>query len=183
MLTGVAGVVAAHVVDYCAVFPDGAERARHLAVTGHGYWPVAATAALLSAVTVMGTALRLGMTRLRRPAGPAPPPGWWLRLSHLARVQVVLFAAVEVVERIAAGSHPARLFESPEFALGVVLQVVIAAVALLVLSGTERVGQAVARRRRPARRRTYQRPHPVAAGAVRLDVRRTGSRAPPPRFA
>src|SRR5438309_779138 len=41
LLIGIAGVVLAHLVDYLAVFPNGAVRAHELQATGHAYWPVA----------------------------------------------------------------------------------------------------------------------------------------------
>src|SRR5438270_7383185 len=59
LLIGIAGVVLAPLVDYLAVFPNGAVRAHELQATGHAYWPVAL---LLGALTG-AAALALALTR------------------------------------------------------------------------------------------------------------------------
>jgi hypothetical protein len=63
----------------------------------------------------------------------------------------VLFASAEVVERMAAGVPPAGLIASPAFGAGILLQVVVAALALRLLRRWTRLVAAVTA---PARRRT-----------------------------
>jgi hypothetical protein len=74
-----------------------------------------------------------------------------VRLFPLAAGQVVLFASAEVVERMAAGVPPAGLIASPAFGAGILLQVVVAALALRLLRRWTRLVAAVTA---PARRRT-----------------------------
>ena len=78
--------------------------------------------------------------------------GFCRRLLLLAGWQVALFSGMEVVERIVAGVAPGTLLETPAFAVGVLLQLVVAAAVLLVLGGFEHLVAEVARRFRRGRR-------------------------------
>lgn len=55
---------------------------------------------------------------------------------------------MEVIERIVAGVAPGTLLETPTFALGVLLQLAVAATVLLLLGGFEHLVFEVARRLR-----------------------------------
>jgi hypothetical protein len=146
--TAVAGVVVAHVVDYLLVFPAGRARASHLAATGHGYWPAAVVlASMAGAVAVVSAVVRAiggGSERVTS------------SVARVAATQLALFTVIEVGERAVAGVSPAGLARSPEFWVGLLVQVAVAAIAVLFLRGVGRAACAISAllRRPPARRRT-----------------------------
>ncbi len=145
LATVVAGVVLAHVVGYVVVYPVGGERAAHLRATGHGYWPVAVAAACAC-----------GLIAILLTAAAARRPGWPSRsiagaIARLALMQMVVFTLVEVGERVTAAASPDVLLHSPEFVVGLALQIAVAAAAVLLLRGV--AGIAAASFSRPAARR------------------------------
>lgn len=161
VLTAVAGVVAAHGLEYTAAHLDPAGRSHHLHATGHGYWPGAVRVAIAAAVLAMGVAAGSGVRRaldrscaLQARGGSGAPASHVLRVAPLALVQVTLFGGMEILERVVAGADLAELVRTPWFAAGVVLQVLVAAGAVVVLrligAGAERL---LARPRRPRVRR------------------------------
>jgi hypothetical protein len=99
----------------------------------------------------------------------------------LAAGQVVLFAGAEVAERVAAGVPLPALTSSPDFAVGVAVQVAVAGLALLVLGRWARVVRAVAApaRRRSARQATTGLALTTVTRTGQLAVRCVRSRAPP----
>jgi hypothetical protein len=154
---------------------DGHQRAEHLAATGHGYWPAAVWVALAAgAVAVAWTAVAGA-----RGAGPATP-----RFAVLARGQIGVFVALEVVERLVAGVPLADLHHGVTFPLGVFVQVATAGVLSLVLRRLHRLAGRVAAclRGRPRRRRSPSAwPWAVRqACAQSIVAGRVRSRAPPP---
>ena len=174
---GVAGVVAAHAIDYRIAYPDAVDRAHALAASGHGYWPLATSAAILGAGLAAAGAVVRGATGSRRRA----------RGTELAAFQVTLFALIEVGERVAAGRSPAALphmLTERTFLLGVGVQLVLAAIVAAALALFHRFGQQVAcslgrvarRRIRPARARLLRSPSPLLAPGFRSSG---GARAPP----
>jgi hypothetical protein len=186
LASAVVGVVVAHAVDYAVVYPHAADRHHHLLATGHGYWPAATAAAVLAGVTAGAVAVLQGSRRGLR-ARPAVVDGDLFRagVGRLAGCQLLLFSIMEVAEHAAAGQGPATLVHRPEFALGLVLQVVVAAAAVVVLTGLERLAERVvgrlARARVPLRRPWLRPPSPptILAAAVALSARPRG----PPRLA
>lgn len=185
VLAAVAGVVAAHGLEYTAAHVDPVGRSHHLHVTGHGYWPGAVRVAIAAAVLAMGVAagsgIRRALDRSEATAGRGGPPSPALRLAPLALVQVALFGAIEITERVVAGADLAELVQTPWFAAGVALQVVVAAVAVVVLrligAGVERI---LAHGRRPRLRREPA-VRPVGASRVPgvVVARASGCRGPP----
>ncbi|MDQ1395208.1 MAG: hypothetical protein QOG64_467 [Acidimicrobiaceae bacterium] len=176
---GVAGVVAAHAFDYLVVFPDTAQRTHALAATGHRYWPLAATAAILAtAIAAVAAAIRGASSRRTDADADRLLP----RFAALARFQVGLFAAVEVTERVAAHVSPAGLVRERSFALGMVLQLVVAATVVVILAGIEKLARRVAAAiRRPAPAFVPPRTTPRLAACAVPAGHRTGghARAPP----
>jgi len=147
LIAAVAGVVLAHALDYALVFPGGAERARQLDATGHGYWPVAVAVAILAAVTALALAVRRGALGAIAPV--VDPPSFSVAARRLAAYQVALFTVAEVVERLPVGMAPAPLVTSPAFLVGLAVQVVVAVAVLAVLGVVERATtRIVARHRR-----------------------------------
>jgi hypothetical protein len=178
---GVAGVVAAHAFDYLVVFPDTAQRTHALATTGHRYWPLAATAAILAtAIAAVAAAIRGASSR--RTDADADADRLLPQFAALARFQVGLFAAVEVTERVAAHVSPAGLVRERSFALGMVLQLVVAAAVVVILAGIEKLARRVAAAiRRPAPAFVPPRTTPRLAACAVPAGHRTGghARAPP----
>jgi len=147
LVMAAAGIVVAHAADYALAFPDPARRAKVLSATGHGYWPAAV------AVAVVCGAIGLALSARRGWRGDGPRASLPLNVGRLALGQVALFAVLETVERLAVGGHPASFLAGSQFALGVVLQVAVALVAVVVLRGVERGANRLASAlRRPWRR-------------------------------
>ena len=102
---------------------------------------------------------------------------------QLAAGQVVLFAILETVERLAVGAHPLSFLSSTQFAVGVVLQVAVALVAVVVLRGVERGaarGAAAFRRPRHASGGRRQWATPTDDAIVRWWGIAGDARGPPP---
>ena len=174
VLAAAAGVVVAHAAGYMVAVPSTAERGPHLDATGHGYWPLAVSAAVMAAAVAM----------LLAAAGGAG--GRVSRWRGLAGWQVAAFAVVELGERAVVGAGPAELVASPEFWLGLVLQVPVALLAARLLHTAERAGARVAAalRRRPVAETTPA-VHPAgsAASPVPAAIRSAARpRAPPLAF-
>ncbi|HEX3622150.1 MAG TPA: hypothetical protein VHT97_07535 [Acidimicrobiales bacterium] len=173
VLAGVAGVVLAHALDYLLIIRSPAQRAAELARTGHGWWPSAVAAGVVSAglALVLATARGAAGAVFRRAAESASATvgrdlGW------MALWQTSLFATLEVFERIGAHRSPVELLHGPLFAVGLLLQVGVAVAVVGLLRGIERGTAAVAEtvlagRRSPgrARRRVFgASPLPVVGG-------------------
>jgi hypothetical protein len=127
-----AGVVLGHWIGYALAVPDPDLRDATLAATGHGYLAFGAKAAVVLAAVATGTAL------LRRFAGTVGNDrmvvGRFATLAgSLAVIQVAGFAAMEITERLAAGAPLSGLLFHHVFLLGLGVQVLVAAVAALVL--------------------------------------------------
>jgi hypothetical protein len=174
LATAVAGVVVGHAAAYAVAFPSGAARARELHATGHGYWG----GAVLGGVCAAVLALAAGAWRASRRTDVG------VRFLPLAAGQLALFAAAETAERVAAGVSLPALLHAPEFAIGIVLQIVVAAVAVAALRRWGRLVAAVTAA--PSARSTDPAGLPVADGtqvsvvaAPRSSVRTRG----PPRLA
>ncbi|MDQ1372690.1 MAG: hypothetical protein QOJ09_28 [Actinomycetota bacterium] len=148
MATAVAGVVVGHGAAYAIAFPAGASRAAELHATGHGYWGGAVIGGVAAAVLAL---VAVGWRAAHR-------ADVGVRFLPLAVGQVALFATAEAAERTAAGVPLAGLAHAPEFAIGLLLQVVVAAVAVTVL---RRWGRLVA---------AFTAPTPVAADPARLPI-------------
>lgn len=188
LVAGVAGVVLAHGLDYVLVLRSPAERAARLAATGHGWWPTAATAAVGAACLAasMSTARGAAGTVFRHAAHAGTGGSAWHDVRRTALWQVSLFGAVEALERIGAHRSPAELAHGPLFPVGLLLQVVVAAVVVAGLRVFERAGEAVAevvvagQRRRPREaRRPMLDPVALAAGAGTVVPGGLEARGPP----
>jgi hypothetical protein len=102
------------------------------------------------AVVCGGLGLALAMRRGWR--GTSPPISVPATALRLAVGQVVLFGVLETVERLAVGGHPISFLTTPQFALGVVLQVAVAVAAAVLLRTVERGARLVAGALRRPRR-------------------------------
>lgn len=161
-----AGALAGHAVGYHLARPTHA--VAHL-TTGHGY-----SGALAAVVLPLGAAalVALAIRHARRTGGV---PG--LTVRSLAGVQLGIFLAQELGERLAAGQG-LDLARDRGVWWGVIAQVVIAWLLVRAL----RLGAAIVtwltRRPKPSRQR-HRRPRPVTDPVVALAVAGPRSRAPP----
>jgi len=173
---GVAGVVLAHATDYRLAYPDAVDRAHALAASGHGYWPLATSAAVLGAGLAAAAAVVRGAVGTSRPT----------RFAGLAAFQVTLFALIEVGERLAAGRSPAALphmLAERTFLLGVGVQLAVAAVVFAAAALLQRLGRRVVTSLRSASRRPARSDRPCwrPVSTLLATGYRTagGARAPP----
>lgn len=125
----VAGLLAAHALDYLMVIRDAAGREELLRETGHEYLAVAAALAVAACLISIAATIALGAAS-RRGAEPVSFGGLAVRLVVL---QVDGFVALEIAERLIEGEGFAHRF-GVILAVGVLLQVVVACAAALILS-------------------------------------------------
>jgi hypothetical protein len=183
-IVAIAGVVIAHAVDYLVVYRGDAAREHQLAETGHGYWPLAVALALVATLVAAASAAgRGGMLGLARPTAESERLPMLRDIARLSLLQVLLFSAVEVLERLAVGLAPPTVLQTPEFAVGIGLQVVVAVVALdLVERLSETVVRAAVAARALRPRRAAQRSPEVQLPAGAAVVCTIRARAPPLAF-
>ncbi len=147
----VGGVLVGHAATYVLVVPDPHHRGLVLEGTGHGYLPAAAQLALVLAVAGIAAVLASGIALRSSTVEPSV-----VRLAvRLATVQVVAFAALEVVERSVAGAPLGDLVGDRVLAIGAAAQLGIAVMSALVVRllgrGAARVGEIVRARTAAAR--------------------------------
>jgi hypothetical protein len=146
LVVAAAGIVVAHAADYALAFPDPARRGRVLAATGHGYWPIAVVVAVVCGVIGLAVTARRGWRGIRSHSSVLGTA------TRLAAGQVLLFAVLETVERLAVAAHPVAHLTSGQFALGVLVQIAVAVVAAVLLRAVERGASRLASAvRRPGR--------------------------------
>lgn len=145
------GVAAGHAVAYYLVAPGAGQRNALLAQTGHSYWNIAVTAAiLLELIGVFVLAVRHFQAG---PEGAAVPRLGFPRLAgRLAAMQVAAFSALEVAERVRSGVPVGEMFHNHLFPVGVAIQILVAAAGAVLLLGLTRAAQSIGSlfRRRPA---------------------------------
>jgi hypothetical protein len=124
----VGGVLLGHWATYALVSPSLGARRALLARTGHAYLGMADQLALAVTLLAFG-AVFLG--RLTRP-GEGQPRTLEL-VTRLASFQVAAFLAMEVAERISAGSPLGELFHGPLLGIGILAQVAVAAGGALAI--------------------------------------------------
>ena len=133
------GVLLGHWAAYALVSPNSGARRVLLARTGHAYLGMADQAALAVAIVAFA-AIFLG--RLTQPGGDRlQTPALFTRLASF---QVAAFLAMEVAERLSAGSPLAGLFHGPLLGIGFVAQVAFAALGALAIRWLLRAADLVA---------------------------------------
>jgi hypothetical protein len=127
----VAGVLGGHWAAYALSFDQG-RRHEALASSGHAYLPLAAKFSVVLVLAAAGAVLlrHLDSARTGGPTRDADPFGLAARLCTL---QLALFAAMEVTERLAASAPLEGLLHDHLLLLGVVTQLVCAAIGALAL--------------------------------------------------
>ena len=134
-----AGVLAGHWLTYLVSVPDGRARAATLAASGHGYLSlvgelVTMLAALSIAAVFVGALVDAG-------SGPRPGRALALRLSA---IQVAAFCAMEVLERVMAGSPVVTLARGDILPVGVLANVAVALLGAVMLRWLLRASDRVA---------------------------------------
>jgi hypothetical protein len=146
----IAGSLVAHALAYAMVIPDGAERARVLAETGHGYLgELPLIVAALAAIAIVGVSAEVAGGLRRQPARTIA--AWPFALTA-----PLGFALQEHLERFLANGHwPWTAALDPTFSPGLALQLPFAwlawRVARLLLRGAQAVERRLVRRRQGVR--------------------------------
>jgi hypothetical protein len=163
-----AGALAGHAAAYAAAGSHA-----H-AEPGHGYLTAVAAMAVPLAVAALVWHACQGATRERRPS-----------LGPLLVAQPLLFLGQEGLEHLLTGHGVAWLAQSPAVRVGVVAQVVVAAMTLLLVQAARAAGRAIAAtllRTWPGRHTRPSIPRPPASTSAVARARRTrvSERGPPP---
>ena len=149
------GVAAGHAVAYYLAVPGAGQRNALLAQSGHSYWSIAVTVAVLAelaGVLAFATrhfhAGRAGTSSLRMSFSQL---GW-----RMATMQVGAFGVLEVAERARSGVPIGEMFHNHLFPIGVVIQLLVACAGALLLSWLARAAEAIGSlfRRGPAAEQT-----------------------------
>jgi hypothetical protein len=174
-----AGLVVGHQATYFLVYRDPSVLASALSATGHGWLWLAPL--LLASAPLTALVLSLRESAIVRP--------FRSRLVFLALIQATTFLALEVAERATTGASAGHLIGGLVEGLGwqillvgVVVQVVFAALLALASKVVERVIQALRASpgRQPRHRaRALRRPVAVAHPRLRSLADVGGPRAPP----
>jgi hypothetical protein len=123
-----AGVLAGHWLTYLVSVPDARARTAVLAATGHGYLSLAGElVTLLAALSIAAVFVGALVD-----AGSAPRPGRALAV-RLSAIQVGAFVAMELLERVLAGSPVGALFRGGILPTGVLANVGVALMGAIVL--------------------------------------------------
>jgi hypothetical protein len=154
------GVVIGHLTTYVLAVGDEGLRHALLERTGHGYLGTAVALAL-----VLGAATAVSAVRRRlRPGTQAGIEEPVLRfIVRLGLLQALLFAALELTERLLSGAPLSTLLDYHLLALGLPVQLVVALAVAVGLRALAAAAEIVARAiRRPALR-TLARAWPLPA--------------------
>jgi hypothetical protein len=179
MCVAVGGVLAGHWLTYLAVAPMAGPRAAILHETGHAYLGMANDLALVAALAAMATMFVGQLT------DPAPAGLLEGITGRVVRFQVSAFVALEVLERLTAGSPLAELIHSGILPIGIAAQVGIAYLAArairLLIRTADRVADALGRAAAPPSRVAPGplQPEPVFVPAE-FHLSAIGARGPPP---
>jgi len=179
-----AGAVCGHAITYALCLPSMPIRTSVLRQTGHAYWHGAVAGAFVGALWFAMLHVREHATAGRR-GRPATRSGG---LAHMARqlglLQLVIFVAIEIAERLEVGRGLTSLADHNVLTVGVVVQVAVAGVLALAAWALGRtahaIGKALANAITPARRPIADWRVPIVLVPATVTVAPCGSRAPPP---
>lgn len=178
MGVAVGGVLAGHWLTYLAVAPIAGPRATILHQTGHSYLGLANDLALVAALAAMASMF------ISQLANPEPAASILGITGRVVRFQVCAFVALEVLERLTAGSPLSELIRSGILPMGVGAQITIGFLAAFVirwlLRTADRVAAALGRAAAPPRREVARAtlPQPVFVPVFR-HLSAAGVRGPP----
>ena len=150
MGVAVGGVLAGHWLTYLVVAPLAGSRATILHQTGHSYLGLANDLALVVALAAMASMF------IAQLVNPVPTGGLLGITGRVVRFQVCAFVALEVLERLTAGSPLSELVRSGILPIGVVAQITIGLLAAFairwLLRTADRVAAVLGRAAAPPRR-------------------------------
>lgn len=135
-----AGLIGGHIVSYLMTAPAAPIRRLLLTETGHAYLPRAIAAGVALAAVAGVAAIFRGAIRGWRASGD--PLRFAATFRRLAVAQVIGFVILEVLERKAAGATLAGLGDL--LPRGLLIQVLVAAIAATALWLLDRAGASVA---------------------------------------
>ena len=178
MGVAVGGVLAGHWLTYLVVAPIAGSRATILHQTGHSYLGLANDLALVAALSALASMFIAQLT--------GPEPAGHLRgiTGRVVRFQVCAFVAMEVLERVTAGSPLPELIRSGILPIGVAAQITIGFLAAFairwLLRAADRVAETLGLAAAPPRRDEPRPllPEPVFAPVFR-HLSAAGVRGPP----
>jgi hypothetical protein len=176
-----AGAVCGHAITYALCLPNLPMRASVLRQTGHAYWHGAVAGAFVGAMWFAILHVREHAAAGRH--ARAVSFGLAGAARQLGALQLLIFLAIEVAERLELGRGLGGLADHNLLLVGVAVQIAVAAllagVAWMLGRGAEALGRAFARTW-PTRRRV------IRDGALPIELRPAfvatapcGGRAPP----
>jgi len=156
----VGGVLVGHWLTYLAVAPVAGSRTAILHRTGHSYLGLANDLALVTALAALAS-MFIGQLTTPEPSGRIVAV-----TGRIVRFQVCAFLAMEVLERVTAGSPLSELIRTGILPIGIAAQVAVGLLAAFVirwlLRAADRVaavlGHAAFRPRRDLSRRLLPQP-------------------------
>jgi hypothetical protein len=138
----VAGAVLGHLLTYVVAFVNAATRHSVLEETGHSYWSFASAAAVLLGVS---SAALVVVRRLGSPEDGGGEKTLLRSASRLAAVQLLLFACIEIAERLVDGAPVRGLLNHGLVPLGLAIQILVAFGLALLLRGLASAAELLAR--------------------------------------
>jgi hypothetical protein len=146
-LAAVTGVVLGHGLAYMVTVPGAGAREALLLHTGHNYWSIAtALAVVFGVVALAGTLIRHVRLGVRRFSDGATS---WERYRsaalRLVALQSAAFVVQEILERLHAGAPIGGLAHGGFLAVGLAVQILVAAALALILAWLGRAAEAIGR--------------------------------------
>jgi hypothetical protein len=175
-----AGAVCGHAITYALCLPDLPLRTSVLRQTGHAYWHGAVAGAFVGALWFALLHARHHAIAGRR--GDRAPFSFAATARQLGALQLLIFLAIEVAERVEVGRGLAGLTEHNLLSVGLAVQVVVAGALALAAWALGRTAEALGRTLRPApdaprRVRDWAMPAQLVPAVVVTPA--CGGRAPP----
>ncbi len=133
---GLGGVLVGHALTYLVLVPDAHARTAELAATGHTYLGGANALGLVAAIAALSALFFWGLAG----ADDRAPRVY----ERLAAFQLTAFAAMEILERLGSGAGLRHLV--PTLAVGLPVQILVAAFVALLVRLVARTAAAVADR-------------------------------------
>ena len=138
MGVAVGGVLAGHWLTYLVVAPLAGSRATILHQTGHSYLGLANDLALVVALAAMASMFIAQLT------SPVPTGSLLGVTGRVVRFQVCAFVAMEVLERVTAGSPLSELIRAGILPIGIAAQITIGFLAAFAIRWLLRTADRVA---------------------------------------
>jgi hypothetical protein len=143
LVLAAAGAVCGHAITYALCLPDLRLRTSVLRQTGHAYWHGAVAGAFVGAAWFAVSHARCHVRAGRD--GHSPDGRYVDAFRALATLQLATFVAVEIVERVEVGRSITAITDHNVLAVGLVIQVAVAAVLALCVRLLARAAEVVGR--------------------------------------